>query len=159
MKVFCVFCSNLGSLQPQKSIFKGKITIPCISITQQWGPHFALVTIFLNLSDHLPKHVRNFAAEGGHSLLRPEATTFLGHMGVYSRPEAATDACGQRSQGFMSPKSRLKPEHLVTLSLTQVKNFAAEGGYTSFWLKSTIFLSNKGLSDHLHKHVQNFRCG
>ena len=38
------------------------------------------------------KHVRNFAAEGGHSLLWPEATTFLSLRGAYSRPEAATVA-------------------------------------------------------------------
>ena len=69
------------------------------------------------LADYPLKDVRNFAAGGGHSLLWPEATTFLSHRGAYSRPEAATVACGRRPQGFMSQKSRLKSGHLVTLVL------------------------------------------
>ena len=69
------------------------------------------------LADYPLKDVRNFAAGGGHSLLWPEATTFLSHKGAYSRPEAATVACGRRPQGFMSQKSRLKSGHLVTLLL------------------------------------------
>ena len=69
------------------------------------------------LSDHFLKHVRNFAAGGGHSLLWPEATTILSHREAYSRPEAATVACGRRPQGFISHKSRL----LVTLVLVIVE--------------------------------------
>ena len=69
-------------------------------------------------TDYPLKDVRNFAAGGGHSLLWPEATTFLSHRGAYSRPEAATVACGRRPQGFMSQKSRLKSGHLVTLDLS-----------------------------------------
>ena len=38
------------------------------------------------LSDHLLKDVRYFTAEGGHSLLWPDATTFLNHSGASSRP-------------------------------------------------------------------------
>ena len=38
------------------------------------------------LSDHLLKDVRYFTAEGGHSLLWPDATTFLNHSGAFSRP-------------------------------------------------------------------------
>ena len=72
-------------------------------------------------SHHLPKHVRNFAAEGGHSLLWPEATTFLSHRGAYSRPEADIVACGQRPQGFMCQKSRLNPGHLVTLGIDGIE--------------------------------------
>ena len=45
-----------------------------------------------NLADYPLKDVRNFAAGGGHSLLWPEATTFLSLRGAYSRPEAATVA-------------------------------------------------------------------
>ena len=69
------------------------------------------------LSDHLPKDVRNFAAEGGHSLLWPEATTFLNHRVAYPRPEAATVACGRRTQRFMSLLSRLNPRQMATLLL------------------------------------------
>ena len=60
-------------------------------------------------SDHLPKHVRNFAAGGGYSSLWPEATAFLSYIESYLRPEAATVACGQRSQGFITHKSLLPP--------------------------------------------------
>ena len=73
--------------------------------------------VSLVFGDYPLKDVRNFAAGGGHSLLWPEATTFLSHRGAYSRPEAATVACGRRPQGFMSQKSRLKSGHLVTLSM------------------------------------------
>ena len=72
-----------------------------------------------DLADYPLKDVRNFAAGGGHSLLWPEATTFLSHRGVYLRPEAATVACGRRPQGFISQKSRPKSGHLVTLGLTR----------------------------------------
>ena len=48
-----------------------------------------------HLSDHLPKDVRNFAAEGGHSLLWPEATTFLNHRGAYDYLN--NDASSKRS--------------------------------------------------------------
>ena len=65
-----------------------------------------------HLSDHLLKDVRNFAAEGGHSLLWPEATTLLNHRGAYPRPEAAAVACGGRTQGFMSLLSRLNPRQI-----------------------------------------------
>ena len=64
---------------------------------------------FHHLSDHLPKDVRNFAAEGGHSLLWPEGTIFLNQRVAYPRPEAATVACGRRTQGFMSLLSQLNP--------------------------------------------------
>ena len=70
-----------------------------------------------SLTDYPLKDVRNFAARGGHSLLWPEATTFLSHRRAYSRPEAATVACGQRPQEFMNQMSRLKSGHLVTLSI------------------------------------------
>ena len=53
----------------------------------------------------------------------PEATTFLTHRGAYSRPEAATIACGQRPQGFMSQMSRLKSGHLVTQVKVNVQSF------------------------------------
>ena len=46
-------------------------------------------------SDHLPKHVRNFAAGGCHSSLWPDATAFLSHKGAYSWPETATVAFGR----------------------------------------------------------------
>ena len=70
------------------------------------------------LSDHLSKDVRNFAAEGGHSLLWPEATTFMNHRGAYPQPEAATDACGRRTQGFMSRPSWLNPGQMAILLIT-----------------------------------------
>ena len=68
-----------------------------------------------NLADYPLKDVRNFAAGGGHSLLWPEATTFLSYRGAYSRPEATTVACGPRPQGFMSQMSQLNPGQMVTL--------------------------------------------
>ena len=70
------------------------------------------------LSDHLPKDVRNTAAGGRHSLLWPEATTLLHHRGPYPWPEAATVACGRRTQGFMSHLSWLNPGQMVTLLIT-----------------------------------------
>ena len=70
-----------------------------------------------SFSDHLPKDVRDFAAEGGHSLLWPEATTFLSPRRAHLRTQAAIVACGRRPQGFMSQKSRLNPGHLVTLDI------------------------------------------
>ena len=71
--------------------------------------------VFLHYTDYPLKDVRNFAAGGGHSLLWPEATTFLSYRGAYSRPEAATVTCGRRPQGFIGQMSRLKSGHLVTL--------------------------------------------
>ena len=76
-----------------------------------------LIRIF---GDYPLKDVLNFATVGGHSLLWPEATTFLSHRGAYSRPEAATVACGRRPQGFISQMSRLKSGHLVTLVIINV---------------------------------------
>ena len=61
------------------------------------------------INDHLPKHIRNFAAIGGYSLLWPEATAFLRHKGAYSRPEVAIVACGPRPQGFISHNSKPTP--------------------------------------------------
>ena len=52
-------------------------------------------------SDHLPKHVRNFAAGGCHSSLWPEATAFLSHKGAYSRPETATVAFGRMQKSLI----------------------------------------------------------
>ena len=69
-------------------------------------------------SDHLPKDVRKFDAGGGHSLLWPEGTTFLNHREAYPWPEAATVACGRRTQGFMSHLSWLNPGQMVTLLIT-----------------------------------------
>ena len=46
----------------------------------------------LPFSDYPLKDVRNFAAEGGHSLLWPEATTYLNNRGAYPRPETTTVA-------------------------------------------------------------------
>ena len=66
--------------------------------------------------DYPLKDVRNFAAGGGHSLLWPEATTFLRHRRAYSRPEADTVACGLRQQGFIGHKSLLPPGQMVTLN-------------------------------------------
>ena len=56
-------------------------------------------------SDHLLKYVQYFTAGGGHSLLWPDATTFLNHSGAYSRPGDTIIACSQRPQGLLSPKS------------------------------------------------------
>ena len=61
------------------------------------------------INDHLPKHIQNFAAIGGYSLLWPEATAFLRHKGAYSRPEVAIVACGPRPQGFISHNSKPTP--------------------------------------------------
>ena len=77
--------------------------------------------VILHFSDYPLKGVWNFAAEGGHSLLWPEATTFLSYRGAYSRPEAATVACGRRPQGFITHKSRLKSGHLVTPDIYKQK--------------------------------------
>ena len=74
------------------------------------------VTIY-TFSDYPLKDVRNFAAGGSHSLLWPEATTFLSPRDAYSRPQAATVDCGRRPQSFMSQKSLLNPGHLVTLDI------------------------------------------
>ena len=52
-------------------------------------------------SDHFPRQVRDVAAGNGHSLLWPKATTFLSHIGAYSRSETATIACGRRTQGLI----------------------------------------------------------
>ena len=52
-----------------------------------------------DFSDHLPKDIRNFAAGGGHSLLWPEATTFLSHRRAYLQSEAAIAACGRTVTG------------------------------------------------------------
>ena len=67
-------------------------------------------------SYHQIEAVRKYAAGDGHSLLLPEVTTFLNHREAYSRPEDVTVACGRRPQGFMSQKSRLNPEQIVTLT-------------------------------------------
>ena len=56
-------------------------------------------------SDHLLKDVRYFTAGGGHSLLWPDATTFLNHSGASSLPGDAIIACSQRPQSLLSPKS------------------------------------------------------
>ena len=58
----------------------------------------------------------NFAARGSHSSLWPEVTAFLNHGGSYSRSEALTVACGQEPKGFISAKSLLKLEHMVSES-------------------------------------------
>ena len=71
------------------------------------------------INDHLPKHIRNFAAIGGYSLLWPEATAFLRHKGAYSRPEVAIVACGPRPQGFISHNSKPTP---VRMDNTRVFN-------------------------------------
>ena len=75
------------------------------------------------LSDHLPKHVRNFAAIGGYSLLWPEAATFLSHRGAYLQPEVAIVACGPRPQGFISHKSQPTPGRVVTLECSMLPEF------------------------------------
>ena len=67
----------------------------------------------LEFSYHLPKHIRNFAAIGGYSLLWPEATAFLRHKGAYSRPEVAIVACGPRPQGFISHNSKPTPVRMA----------------------------------------------
>ena len=63
-------------------------------------------TTFLNyidihLSDHLLKYGWNFAGGGGNSLLWPEATAFLNHLGTYSRPEADIVVYGPRPHCFI----------------------------------------------------------
>ena len=66
------------------------------------------------INDHLPKHIRNFAAIGGYSLLWPEETTFLRHRRAYLRPEVAIVACGLRPQGFISHKSQPTPGRMLS---------------------------------------------
>ena len=68
-------------------------------------------------SDHLPKHVRNFAAGGCHSLLWPEATAFLNHLGTYSRPEANIVVYGPTPHCLFSHNSLLPPGQMVTTLL------------------------------------------
>ena len=75
----------------------------------------------------------------------PEATTFLSHRGVYTRPEAATVP-----QGFISQKSRLKSGHLVTLCI-RADTFK---GYLDMWLSAipdTSKIDNYGVSEIISK--------
>ena len=53
----------------------------------------------ITFGDYPLKDVRNFAARGGHSLLWPEATTFLSHREAHSRREIATVACSRGPLG------------------------------------------------------------
>ena len=66
-------------------------------------------------SDHFPRQVRDVAAGNGHSLLWPKATTFLSHIGAYSRSETATVACGPK--GTMFDKATSFEESLTCPSL------------------------------------------
>ena len=111
------------------------------------------------LSDHLPKHIRNFAAIGGYSLLWPEATAFLRHKGAYSRPEVAIVACGPRPQGFISHNSKPTPGRMdntrglkrfeglkvesVRGDLTQQFTTGPNGTFPVLTIKLSIYISLK----------------
>ena len=57
----------------RSNISQGVVTL---NILISFGP--ILIEI-----DHLLKDVRNFATRGSHSLLWPEVTIFLSHLGAY----------------------------------------------------------------------------
>ena len=57
-------------------------------------------------SDHLLKYVRYFTTGGGHSLLWPDASTFLNHIVASSRPGDAIIACSKRPHGLLNPNLR-----------------------------------------------------
>ena len=95
-----------------------------------WRPIFqkvyllslSAVDLMSDFSDHLLKHVRNFATGGGHCLLWPKATPFLCHRRAYSRLGAAIVACVERPQGFICHKSRLPSGQVITLCQTNLHN-------------------------------------
>ena len=69
-----------------------------------------------SLSDHLIVDVRNFAARGDHSLLWPEATTFLNHLGSLFAAGGRIVVYGQRTHWFTSQKSLLNLGQIVSLA-------------------------------------------
>ena len=59
---------SLGAIPPYRWVIRF-LNAPQLTV--------AMILVTVTLSDHLPKHVRDFAAGGGNSLLWPRATTFL----------------------------------------------------------------------------------
>ena len=70
-----------------------------------------MILVTVTLSDHLPKHVREFGAGGGHSLLWPKATTFLNNREPI-RDRRPPQLLGP--QGFICHKSLPSSEQMVT---------------------------------------------
>ena len=77
----------------------------------------------LNLSDHLLKYGRKFAAEGHHSWSLHDAKTFLSHKGAYLHPDATIVA----AQGIIDHKSWIQGH--TRLSQTSGRLWASKLGY------------------------------
>ena len=110
-----------------------------------------------DLSDHLRKYVRNFASGGSYSLLRPDAATFLSHVGVYSRPEHATFVQSCVHSNLNVNVYRKPRMSLVIISLNMFGISPPRGSHNLLWSDATTFLGHSGVYQ-LPQHA-TFACG